>query len=82
MNDAARRAAVSAAGKRVTPKDYARMSHSRLLAAANAGVARNNMTDAVRAANIRAAAANAGVAVNNMTDAVRAATVAAAQAKR
>jgi hypothetical protein len=71
MNDAARAAAVAAAGKRVTPKDYARMSHYSLLAAANAGVARNNMNDAARAAFVRAAAANAGVATNNMTDAAR-----------
>ena len=46
-----------------------------------AGVAENNMTDAVRAAQLaieaqRARAAAAGVAENNMTDAVRAAQLA------
>ena len=49
--------------------------------AAAAGVAENNMTDAVRAAQLaveaqRARAAAAGVAENNMTDAVRAAQLA------
>ena len=73
MNDAARSSARAAAGVRVSPRDYARMSHHGLFAATRPGVARNNMTDAVRAAVIRAAAAKAGVAANNMSDATHAA---------
>jgi len=75
MNDAARTSARAAAGVRVSPRDYARMSHHGLFTATRAGVARNNMTDAVRAAIMRAAAATAGVAVNNMSDATHAALV-------
>lgn len=43
------------------------------IAAANPGVATNNMSDAVREAHLKAQAwgANPGVATNNMSDAVR-----------